>query len=75
MSGVIGYVVIRPISQRSYVFIKYITPKNIHSVEIEDNCLLITPDEYIGLISKQYMFNKTLSGLVDYVEPQEQQGE
>ena len=54
-----GYVCVKPIDQ--YSFTSY-------PIDIYD-CILITQDEYIGLLERRYMFNGALTGVTDYVEP------
>lgn len=34
-----------------------------------DNFILISEEEYIGLLTGVYMFNEELTGVVDYVDP------
>lgn len=35
----------------------------------EDDYILITPEEYIGLLTGVCKFNEELTGVIDYVEP------
>lgn len=37
----------------------------------DDDYILVSYDEYIGLLTRVYMFNEELTGVVDYEEPQE----
>ena len=54
-----GYVCVKPIDQ--YSFTSY-------PIDIYD-CILITQDEYVGLLERRYMFNEALTGVIDYVKP------
>lgn len=54
-----GYVCVKPIDQ--YSFTSY-------PIDIFD-CILVTQDEYVGLLERRYMFNKSLLGVTAYVEP------
>ena len=43
---------------------------NFTTYPLQDNdYILITDEEYIGLITHVYMFNEELDGVVDYEEP------
>lgn len=35
----------------------------------DSNFILITQEEYLGLLTRVYMFDDTLTGVVDFVEP------
>lgn len=62
-----GFVCIIPHDQ--YSFTTY--PIN----DINDG-ILLTQDEYIGIIERRYMFNESLNGVVDYIAPpEEEEGE
>ena len=44
---------------------------------LDDEYILVTEEEYIGLLMHIYMFNDDLDAVIDYVEPieEEPQGE
>lgn len=44
---------------------------NFTTYPIQDDYILVSYDEYIGLLTQVYMFNEELTGVVDYEEPQE----
>ena len=44
---------------------------NFTTYPIQDDYILVSYDEYIGLLTRVYMFNEELTGVVDYEEPQE----
>lgn len=44
---------------------------NFTTYPIQDDYILISYDEYIGLLTRVYMFNEELTGVVDYEEPAE----
>ena len=44
---------------------------NFTTYPIQDDYILISYDEYIGLLTRVYMFNEELTGVVDYEEPVE----
>jgi hypothetical protein len=35
----------------------------------EYDCILLTPEEYVGLLDNTYMFDEHLKGVVKYVDP------
>lgn len=41
----------------------------------EDDCILITFEEYIGLLMHEYMFSEDLTGVIDYVAPEQEETE
>ena len=45
---------------------------NFTTYPIQDDYILVSYDEYIGLLTRVYMFNEELTGVVDYEEPQEE---
>ena len=40
-----------------------------------DDYILVSQEEYIGLITQVYMLNEELNGVVDYIEPEIEIGE
>lgn len=60
-----GYVCVNPHDQYSFT---------TYPVE-EYDCILLTPDEYIGLLDHTYMFNESLKGVTDYIEPPTEEDE
>lgn len=44
---------------------------NFTTYPIHDDYILVSYDEYIGLLTRVYMFNEELTGVVDYEEPRE----
>ena len=43
-----------------------------YPIDIND-CVYVTYDEYIGLITRVYMFNDTLNCVIDYVDQFEEE--
>ncbi len=58
-----GKICVKPHDQRSFT---------TYPIQ-DDDCILVSQEEYIGLITQVYMFNEDLTGLVDYET--EEQGE
>lgn len=54
-----GYICVKPHDQ--YSFTTY--PIS------EFDCILLTSDEYMGLLNHTYMFDESLKGVTAYVEP------
>lgn len=44
---------------------------NFTTYPIQDDYILVSYDEYIGLLTRVYMFNEELTDVVDYEEPRE----
>ena len=42
---------------------------NFTTYPIQGDYILVSYDEYIGLLTRVYMFNEELTGVVDYEEP------
>ena len=51
------------------VCIKPLNQYDFTTYPIEDEYILITGEEYVGLLTRVYMFNEELTGVIDYVEP------
>ena len=60
-----GFVCVIPIDK--YGFTSY--PIN----DLND-CVLLTQEEYMGFIEHRYMFNEALTGVVEYVAPEIEEG-
>ena len=58
-----GYVCIKPINQ--FDFTTYPIDKNDY--------ILITPEEYIGLIERTHIFNEQLTGVIEYIIPKNEE--
>lgn len=54
-----GYVCVKPHDQYSF------TTYPINDLD----CILLTPNEYMGLLNNTYMFNENLTGVIEYIEP------
>lgn len=54
-----GYVCVKPHDQYSF------TTYPINDLD----CILLTPNEYMGLLNNTYMFDEHLKGVVEYVDP------
>ena len=50
---------IKPLNQYEYITCP---------IDVED-CIQITEEEYIGILTRVYMFNEELNGVVDFVAP------
>lgn len=58
-----GYVYIKP--EGKFDFTTYPVNKN--------ECILISPEEYIGLIQRTHIFNDQLTGVIEYIIPKNEE--